>query len=993
MIYVFGEYELDPEVYELRHRGAPRKVEPQVFDVLSYLVQRHGRVVPKQELMEHVWPDSFISEAALSSRLMSARKAIGDSGQEQRFIRTVHRRGFRFVGEVELREKATHDLHPTGAGARRPAAKSIPAAVAVSSLPKPAPASGAVFAHASVTRPIGREAELELLWQRLEAALGGTRQVVFVTGEAGIGKTTVVDAFLAEAGAKRRLRIAYGQCLESLGPGEPYLPLLDALGRMCREEDGAETVALLARYAPTWLIQMPWLINEADLASLQQRVLGNTRDRMLREIVDALEAMAAAEPLALVLEDLHWSDHATLDLIAWLGRRREPARVLVIGTYRPSDAEGHPLRIVQQELQVRGQCHELALPFLSEAATEAYMGARFPGVNFPVEVTRLLHERTEGNPLFMDNVLSAWVSEGKLERTGGSWALQVNARHLAAGVPDTLRQLIAQQLERLAPAEQEVLEAASAAGAEFTAAGVAAGSDWTEEDVEAQCDRLSSQGRFLRSVSPTEWPDGTVSARYEFIHSLYQEALYDRIPPARRARLHRQIGDRLEKGHSPSLLKPAAELAFHFIRGREPQRAVQYLQLAAEQALSRSAYHEATNYLNTALELLQAVPATPETAGQELQLLVTLCQALIATKGWASPEVERAYTRAQELGQSLEDAAFLTSVRFGLATLHEYRGEYEKSQSLMEEHIRLEEPALLIEAHELLACSTFHQGKFAVSVQHADQGLALCTPDTHSLPLARFGENPAVSYHDWAALALWFMGYPDTALARARHALDMAQERVYSLATAQVHLAFVHQHRGETAPTREWAEKAITVGTEQGFPFRVAQATIVRGWALVAEGQVDEGLEELKKGLAAYDDSGACMDRPYYLGLLADVHRMRGASAEGLEVVAEAVGMILSDRPFFYEAELHRLNGLLMLLHGENGDAEAIFRQALEVAREQRAKSVELRVAMNLAKVWSARGKSADGIQLLGEALGAFSEGADTPDQRRARAALEQLGR
>ena len=450
-------------------------------------------------------------------------------------------------------------------------------------------------------RAYGREAEVRYLQGCLEKALKGTRQVVFVSGEAGLGKTTLVEAFLDTIGTNGTVaRIAQGQCLEHRGPGEAYMPVLEALGRLCRAQSGGrELIALLAAQAPTWLAQMPGLLDAAASEALERRIRGATRDRMLREMAEAVEAMAAERPLVLVLEDLHWSDPSTVDLLARLARRSEPARLLMIGTYRPAElrASGHPLHAVVRELCPRGHCEDLPLGFLSQPAMDAYLAARFPGATFPPELARLVHQRTDGNPLFMAGLAEFLVAEGLLvARDDGGWSLWAGPEELIAVVPGSLRQLIEQQLERLDAEDQKVLEAGSVAGREFSAAVVAAAVARNEDDTEARCAALARQGWFLHARGTAEWPDSTIASRYGFIHDLYQEVLYDSIPAGRRARLHRLCGVRLEAGYGSRAGERAAELAMHFVRGRAFEPAVRHLQLAAEQAFQRSAHPEAVGH-------------------------------------------------------------------------------------------------------------------------------------------------------------------------------------------------------------------------------------------------------------------------------------------------------------------------------------------------------------------------------------------------------------
>src|SRR5262245_60168421 len=430
MRYVFADYELDTRLYELRHAGQPCKLEPQVFNVLLYLIEHRERVVTKDELLEQLWPNHFISEVTLNHRIMAARKAIGDSGRAQRCIQTLHGRGYRFIAAVCVVEPA---------GAPPPQGPVLPAAPVAQSgggLPPPF---------------VAREAEVQHLHQCLAAALRGDRQVVWITGEAGMGKTTLVDAFVAQVVATEAVWLGQGQCLEQHGAGEPYLPLLEALGRWGRGPDGRQLVAVLRQQAPSWLVQLPALVPEDDDAALQRRGGGVTRERMLRELAEAVEALTAVRPVVLVLEDLHWSDAATVDWLAYVARRREAARLLVLGTYRPTEAlvQGHPVHQAAQELQRHGQGHALGLGYFSEAAVAAYLAQRLGTLQLPAGLVRTLYQRTTGNPLFLTAVVDMLVRHGTLRDAAPSGEVGAALAATVGGVPDSLRQLMEQQLAQL----------------------------------------------------------------------------------------------------------------------------------------------------------------------------------------------------------------------------------------------------------------------------------------------------------------------------------------------------------------------------------------------------------------------------------------------------------------------------------------------------------------------------------------------------------------
>jgi DNA-binding winged helix-turn-helix (wHTH) protein/tetratricopeptide (TPR) repeat protein len=955
MIYRFGDCQLDDLRYELRRDGQPRHLEPQVFEVLAYLVRHRDRVVTKAELLDEIWGSRFVTDSALTSRVKAARRAIGDSGREQRVIRTVHGRGYRFLASVrELGQ---------------------------------APPAGADL--------IGREAELGRLGALYDLAAHGRRQVVFVTGEAGIGKTTLVEAFAGEVGRERAGLVARGQCLEQRGAPEPYLPVFDALGRLCQVDPGA--VALLSRVAPTWLAQMPALVEPADRADLEQRALGGTQGRMLREAAEALEAAGSDRPLVLVLEDLHWADPSTVDLLEWLARRDTPARLLVVGTYRPADAlaGGAPIGNAGAELRLRGLAHELRLGELGPQAVAAVLGRGLPGADVPEELARLVHRRTDGVPLFVVQLAQAWTDAGVLRSASGRWELVPHPPGDDPEVPDDLRRLLELQLERLDAADLAMLEAAAVGGVEFAAATAAADGPGTVDAAEERCAALARHGRFLRPTGTVAWPDGTVSSGFRFAHDLHRTVLYDRIPAGRRARLHAAVAGRLERAYGPAAAAHAAELATHFLEGRDHPRAVGYLQAAAAQALGRSAPREAIQHLEALLEALPRLPDGPERDQAELAAQLSLGPALITTRGFASPEVEAAFTRAHELCVALDRPRELRLALHGLAAVAEFRGRYHRSEALLTRILGLGVGELAVEAHELLACSTFHQGAAARAVGYAERGLALFDEGgDHTVDptyLAPYGEHPAVCCHYWAALALWFLGRPDSALAHGEQARALAAAHPYSLASAEVQLAYLHQYRGEPAETLRWAGRALGTATEHGFPIRVAQAAILGGWALAVTGIGDDGVDQLRAGLAGYLATGAELDHPYYLGLLGEaVAATTAGPAEGLAVVDEAIELVGTARPFYYLPELHRLRGdLLGRDRRPAAQAAEAYGRAMEIAAGYGTRSAELRAAIRLCRLPD--GSTPAGARAaLRRLYDQFDEGFGTPDLLAARALLDR---
>jgi DNA-binding SARP family transcriptional activator/class 3 adenylate cyclase/predicted ATPase len=878
-----------------------------------------------------------------------------------------------------------------------------PPAAPSEAVPAPAAAHTAVLPPASAApaavRPVGRDPDLGRLSVALREALAGERRLVFVSGEAGIGKTTLVEAFLAEAGQGEELLVGRGQCIEQHGAGEAYMPVLEALGRICRGPAGEQLAAVLLERAPAWAIQMPALFGPDVLGQLRQRMLGGTRERMLRELVEALDALAGLRPVVLVLEDLHWSDYSTVDLVTAIARRREPARLLVVGTFRPADARtrSHPIHRTVPELRLRGLAAEVAVASFGESDVETYLAARLPRNDLPADVPRLLVERTAGNPLFLETVVDAWIDEGRVRPDDGTWLAATDLAELTRDVPETLRQLIAQRLLDVSEEDRRILEAASVAGPEFSAALVAAACERPEQEVEARCDELAADAVFLVSRGAEGWPDGTIAGRFGFTHELCREVLYESLSSGRRGRLHRTIGARLEQAYGQRGHELAAELAVHFVRGGDALGAVRHLRLAAERARDRRAPRETMEHLQGALALLGGLSDETQRAESELVLQAMLGPALIAVNGWSSPDAEAALVRARELADELDRSDERALSTYMLATLYEVQGKYDAAEVVLEETLAEQPttPGVAAEAYELLACTLFHQGAFARALENAERGLAVYD-DAYQNPwtVDYSTVSPATACHSWAALSLWFLGYPDQARERARRAAELCEgpSRARGLATALVQVAVVAQCRLDVDETLASAEAAVEAATQMGFAYRVAIGTIVRGWALAAKGELEEGVGELRRGLELARATGARMDDAYFLGLLADACTRASRFAEARAALAAALENLPRGGRFFYEAELHRLRGELLLREGERDEGEAALRRAVEVAQAQGSPSLVLRAALSLARALREQGRVDEARSLVVRAHAAFTEGFETADLRAAAALLRELG-
>lgn len=941
--YCFGPFRLDVENARLSRGRQNIALKPKVFDVLAHLVANAGRLVTQEELLRAIWPDTIVGDSSLKSCVRQIRQALEDDVQNPRFIETIHRRGYCFIASVttdaEVLEKSPGALQQMAAPRRLNTSLLL----------------------------VGRNEELRRLHELLAQTRAGQRQLVFVSGDPGTGKTALTEALLHQVAQDRQIHIGVGQCFEQFGAGEAYLPILEALARLGRGPGREPLKKVLAVQAPTWLAHLPELKGTNGTTHSNGSSHGGiSPDRMLREMAEALERFTAELPLILVLEDLHWADYSTLDLISAIARRREPARLMIVATYRPSDAilSGHPLRAVKQDLQARGLCHELPLRLLNEQAVADYLQARCPGGGLPPGLPRMLHQRTEGQPLFLVKVVDDWLQQDLLVSgdNDSGWELKTNVDALAVGIPASIRALIQKQIERLSPAELRTLEGASVAGIEFAAASAAAALDEDLENIEENCEALSRRHRFLVSRGSADWPDGTLAARYRFSHELFHRVVAESISPVRRQRMHQRIAERLESAYSGHANEIAAELALHFEQGADAAKAVWYLELAARRAAGLYSHREALDYIRRALTALERVPQADRIA-PEARLQLQLGLQVQFTKGFADPQARRAFTRARDLCVKSGDSSLHFPALWGLWLYYKARSELQKAGpmalELYDSAKRLNDPSLELQAHQALAVTALCSGDPVATRQHMDQGIALYDRQRHESHSLKFGQDPGVACRAFGALALWLLGYPDQAVQVSREALRLSHELTQpsSQALALHFAAMVHQCRREGPAALNCADLALTIAAEHEHSFWEAGATVMRGWAVAECGDAEKGIALMRQGLESWQSTGSLTYRTYYLALLAEALGRNGAEEEALSLLDEALELVEKTSERLFEAELHRLRGELLILRStdpsdaDRREAVACYRTAHSIAGKQKARSLELRALIGLWKV------------------------------------------
>lgn len=956
MKYMFADVEIDTATQELRRGAELVHVEPQVLAVLEYLIRHRDRVVTKIELLDEVWGDRFVSESALTSRIKSVRKVCGDSGREQRVLRTVHGRGYRFVAEVVEADTAAP--------------------------PQPVPVA-MVEGGGGI---VGRVAELSAL----EAAMGNTahgqRQAVFLTGEAGIGKSALLAEFLERIDDPASWYVLRGQCLQQRGGAEPYFGLFDALGGLARVE-GAEVVDVIEQVAPSWLAQLPSLLDEARSQRIERRLLGATAQRMLREGSDIIEELSQSRPVVLALEDLHWADGCTLDVLELLLQRTDPAPVLMLGTAR----HGGSVESLIAAMTATGRATEVSVTALDGGALGALVTDWLGVEEVPEELLTIVQRRCEGIPLFAQEILAAWVSQGQVSIEGREVHLDAAVTELENTIPASLRSLIERELAELDEAEVAMLEVGAVAGAEFAGATVAVALGRPLTEVESELSSVSRRLHYLDTAGGVSWPDGTISTRFSFNHELYQQALYARTNAAQRAGLHEAVGTALEHGYSAQPAEVVGVLADHFTQAGDGARAVEYLRLAGEQAAERSAGGHAVDFLLEALAQLENLPPGPDRDQAELKVRLSMGPPIVATRGWFGEGVLENYERALALAGGDAEHSEAAIARYGMATITELRGQYGKTEELLTPLVAEDQDELQLEVRELMACSTFHQGAFVESLGSAESALARWNEGDYSVFMSRLAEHPAAACNSWASLASWYLGDSDESLVLADRAIEQGERNLYALSTAQIQRAYLHQFRNEPEACGEWAQRAMDVALDQGFAGSVMQAKIMMGWVEAVTGHPESGALKLADGLQRYQGFGARLKVPYFMGLRADASIEGERHDDALEQIRLALtDMAETTRSFFYEPELHRLRARALAESGGSTlDIRAALDQSLDRARHLGAVPLELRAATMLLRFENEHGDPAPWREEVERLLQTFEDQAETVDAAEARAALD----
>jgi class 3 adenylate cyclase/predicted ATPase len=843
---------------------------------------------------------------------------------------------------------------------------------------------------AGLTPLVGREEEIALLLRRWRQARDGEGQVVLLSGEPGIGKSRLVRELRGRLESEPHVRLLY-QCSPH-HTTSPLHPLIEQLERAaaCARDDPPEVkldkLAALLAHGTDRLDQAVPLIAALlglptggrypplDLTPQRQKQL------TLAALVEQLEGLAAARAVLLAYEDVHWIDPTTQELLGLTIERIQRLPVLLLITFRPEFTPPWPS---QPHVSV------LALSRLGRRDGAALVDRVVGAKALPDEVAAQIVTKTDGVPLFVEELTKTVLESGLLRDAGNRYELSGPLPPLA--IPSTLHDSLLARLDRLAPVK-DIAQIGAVLGREFSHALLAAVADGPEMELQAALDQLVAAELVFRRGAP---PDVT----YSFKHALVQDAAYGTLLKSRRQHLHARIAKALEKQFPETVDSQPELLAHHCTQAGLIEKAVGYWYQAGRQGMARSAMVEAAAQLTQALDLLAGLPGGPDRDHKELDLQIALGAALIATRGWAAPEVERACARARELCAGEDQIPQLLAALYGLFLHHLHWSSKHVAVRIAGELLQLAEReqdfGAQVVGHRCLAVSLLYNGQLLPALSHFEQTLDLYDPAYHAAPVYWIGPDNRVAGLIFTALIFLFRGYPQQAIARCREALAAAQKLGHAFTTCQtLYLTcWFHQVLREPRVVDARASTLMKLATDHGLSAWAAHAAVLHGWAVGQGGAVEPGIAELRQGMATIEAMGVHQHTPGFLGLLAGLHLGTKNFGEALQALEEALARVDRLEERWFEPDLRRLKGdVLMALSPErSAEAEACYQQGLTVARDQSARLWELRAATSLARLWRDQGRRAEAHDLLAPVYGWFTEGFDIADLKDAKALLREV--
>jgi serine/threonine protein kinase/predicted ATPase len=846
----------------------------------------------------------------------------------------------------------------------------------------------------SLINTVGREKEKSELQTAFKIAVAQRGKLMCFSGEPGIGKTTLVENFLNEISGDNQTVIVRGRSSERLAGTEVYLPFLEVLENLVENDHGLMQV--LKQLAPTWFEQIATLSENSHKPAKELKLA--SQERMKREFANFLQVVSDQNSLVVFFDDLHWADVSTIDMLNFLASRFDTLRCLIIATYRPTDMliAKHPFLQIKPDLQARGLCQEFFLEFLTEKEIAEYLTLTFPKNRFPVGFAKLIHAKTEGSPLFMADLVRYLRNHQVIANTSGVWKLEQTLPDIQREMPESVRGMIERKIAQLSEFDNNLLTVASVQGYEFDSAVVAQVLELEPDEVEGHFERFERVYAFVKLTAEAEFPNRTLTLKYRFVHVLYQNALFSVLRATRKANLSCEVAQVLESFYGDKTNEAAHELAVLWESAREPARAAAYFLHGAQQAGKMFASHEAGQIAQRALNLVQQLSETEEKMRLELPLQVLVGNYLLAKNGLADPTVGETYNRIRELSERTSDTQYLLPMLFGQASYHIFRGEFEKALKTSFEFRDIAErendPSVIV-ADRLIGMVNLFKGELNTARKYLEQSLTAYNAKIHRELASRYGSEPAVIANCLLILTNWLQGYPEKALANMHEAQRIAAKtpHPHTQNLTLVYSAILHQYLRLPEKVAELTEKQIRLSEEGGLAMWRALGGTINA---CANGEIENNpsaVNEMQNGIKNLRDTGTQIFSNVYF-FLAELCGKFGQTEIGLVALREAQKFIEKNNEFWLQAELYRLHGELQLQNdADENEAETHFQRAIEIARLQTAKSLELRATMSLSRLWQKQGKTAKARKSLAKIYNWFTEGFDTADLQNVKDFLDKL--
>jgi tetratricopeptide (TPR) repeat protein len=844
---------------------------------------------------------------------------------------------------------------------------------------------------------VGRDAENTVLLKAFESAESVRGSLVCVSGEAGMGKTALVESVIQTLAVdRRRCLLGRGRSSQRLAGVEAYAPLLEALQEQLHSDASGRFAREMKQFAPSWY---SLVCSVSELSGSVEVPRAHSQDRMKQELATMLQRVGRETPLAIVFEDFHWADISTVDAVVHLANRFDDLRLMMIVTYRKSEMlqSNHPFVTAELDLRARGLSQEVKLESLSRSEVERYVSLEFPKNRFGPELLDKVYRRTGGHPLFVADLIRYLRESGAITETDGMWETAPSFAELEQGLPESVRSMVERKMGAVDEDDRRLLSSAAVQGDEFDSAVLSTVVRMDAAEVEERLEHLERVYALISLVEEREMPDRTLTCRYRFAHSLYHEYCYGLLRPTRRAAIAGATARRLEECYGSNAPEIASKLAFLFEGAREFERAGEYFLVAANNATALFAHRESAAMARRGLEAVRSLPPSPKRDSQELRLQLALGGSLCMTNGYASQDTIDCFSRALDLAKASGEGA-PHPVIWGLWMAYAIMGDSRRSRELSDDLLRIaseaQDPLLVATAHYASAITHEIAGDLLAAKSDVDQLIAIGAHDSNPRRVARFVVDPLISGRGIHLRTLALMGLGDMASARwesHRRRLDAEKLDPRSACDILISGCCYYAFLRRAEDVRELARRAAELSERFDIFVERQWAAFWHGWALTEMGAPGEGPQAMRAFLNLITSAGFLLHHSLYIATFGEALAKAGELDEAGDWIARGLALVERTGQHYYESELHRIRGELAARSNDRDEARSSLKRALEIATSQEARLLEIRAALSMARFLEQEGSGAEALRVLTDSVGRVTAGLKSPEFSEASQACREL--